>query len=76
MLQSKAMHRNFLAMHNVDQNVFLHQTIAVPYELLDSNDYEMAQPEDDVRDRPVLKAQRLSLKQPLNKQPQDGERLR
>ena len=48
-LQSKAMHRNFLAMHHVDQNQFLHETIMLPYELLDSNEYEMAQMDDDER---------------------------
>jgi hypothetical protein len=73
-LQSKAMHRKYLAMHNVDQNAFLHQMIVIPYEILDSNDFEMAQLDDDDRFLPVVKAQRNSLKQMQIKQPQEGER--
>jgi hypothetical protein len=57
-LQSKAMHRNFLAMHHIDQNIFLHDTVRLPYELLDSNEYELAQLDDDekVAMLPVLKS--------------------
>ena len=57
-LQSKAMHRNFLAMHHIDQNIFLHDTVRLPYELLDSNEYELAQLDDDEKAAmlPVLKS--------------------
>lgn len=41
-LQSKAMRRQFLSMHNVDQNLFLNDTVMIPYELLDNNEFELA----------------------------------
>ena len=55
-LQSKAMHRNFLALTHVDQNLFLHDTVKLSYELLDSNDYELAQMDDEnhIKAAPVL----------------------
>ena len=75
-LQSKAMHRNFLALTHVDQNLFLHDTVKLSYELLDSNDYELAQMDDEnhIKAAPVLISQKIVVKNGGLKQPQEGEK--
>jgi len=45
-------------MHHVDQNLFMHECVALPYELLDNNDFELAQLDEDDKQpcAPVLRS--------------------
>jgi hypothetical protein len=74
-LQSKAMHRNFLAMHNVDQNSFLHEMVVVPYELLDNDEFDLMLIDDNDKQMPVLQARRQTMIQQQNlRQPQERDK--
>lgn len=43
-------------MHNVDQNLFLHDTVMIPFEILDNNEFELAQIDDDIEVLPAMRA--------------------
>lgn len=55
----------------------MHECVSLPYELLDNNDFELAQLEEDDNKMwysPVLKSQKTMMKDHGLKQPQEGEK--
>jgi len=68
------MHRNFIALPHTEQNLFLHNMVMLPFELLDNNDFELANLEEDqpAYVAPVLTAQKSIVRESGANQPQEG----